>query len=72
MTESKIAKHGPKSLAIKYGDWTIDELAVAMNVCFTSYKLEDGSYGFFFDVEQAKKILHDLVEPFKEKAHAGI
>lgn len=54
----------PKPMAIKEGvNWSINELAVQMQVCFTSYKLEDGSYGYFFDIEQCKKILNDIVAP---------
>lgn len=57
-------RRNPKPMAIKRGvNWSIDELAVQMQVCFTSYKLKDGSYGFFFDIKQCKRILNDIVEP---------
>jgi hypothetical protein len=67
MTTQTTKRRRPKSLAIRYGDWDIDQLAVAMQTCFTSHKTKDGSYGFYFDVEQAKKILRDIVEPYKVK-----
>lgn len=57
-------RHRRKPMAIKEGvNWSIDELAVSMQTCFTSYKLDDGSYGYFFDIDLCKAILHDLVEP---------
>lgn len=66
-----IAKH-PKAMAIKRGiNWSIDELAVSMQTCFTSYKLEDGSYGYFFDIKQCRAILTDIVEP-ADKAAASV
>jgi hypothetical protein len=68
MTKTATKKHRRlKPMAIKEGvNWSIAELAVAMQTCFTSYKLDDGSYGYFFDINQCKAILADLIEP-KEK-----